>query len=78
MIFEVIQRLLAEQFSVEEDEITMDTSFEDDLNADSLDAIEFMMALEEEFDLENLMEEDASKFKTVADVVDFVQERIHA
>jgi len=78
MIFETIQKLLAEQFSMEEDEITMDTHFEDDLNADSLDAIEFMMALEEEFDLENLAEEDAARFKTVADVVDFVQERIDA
>ena len=78
MIFETIQKLLAEQFSVDESEITLDTSFEDDLNADSLDAIEFMMALEEEFDLENLADEDAAAFKTVRDVVDFVSERAEA
>lgn len=78
MIFETIQKLLAEQFSVEEDFITLDTSFQDDLNADSLDAIEFMMALEEEFDLENLADEDAASFKTVRDVVDFISERADA
>ena len=78
MIFETIQKLLAEQFSVDESEITLDTSFEDDLNADSLDAVEFMMALEEEFDLENLADEDAATFKTVRNVVDFVSERVDA
>lgn len=76
MILDVLKRLIAEQFSVEEDSVTLDTDFEADLNADSLDAVEFVMALEEEFDLENLADEDVERFKTVGDVVDFIAERI--
>ncbi|MGI6336488.1 MAG: acyl carrier protein [Clostridiales bacterium] len=75
MILETIKRLLAEQFSVEEDSITLETDFASDLNADSLDAVEFVMALEEEFDLKNLAEEDIKKFKTVGDVVDYVKKQ---
>ncbi len=76
MIFDTVKRLIAEQFSVDEDTITLDTNFEDDLSADSLDAVEFVMALEEEFDIENLADEDAERFKTVGDVVDFLSERV--
>ena len=76
MVLDVIKRLLAEQFTVEEDSITLDTDFEADLSADSLDAVEFVMALEEEFDLENLADEDVERFKTVRDVVDFINERV--
>ena len=76
MIFDTVRKIIAEQFSVDEDSITLDTDFEADLGADSLDAVEFVMALEEEFDLENLADEDVEQFKTVCDVVKFLSERI--
>ena len=57
MIFEKLAALLAEQFSMDVDSITMDTTFED-LNADSLDIVELTMALEEEFGLEEMEDED--------------------
>ena len=52
MIFEKLSALIAEQFNVDPDTITMDTSFEDDLNADSVDIVDLSMALEEEFGIE--------------------------
>ena len=67
MIFEKIAGLLSEQFGVEADSITMDTSFED-LGADSLDIVELTMAVEEEFGLENMDEDDLSGVATVADL----------
>ena len=54
MIFEKLSALIAEQFNVDPDTITMDTSFEDDLNADSVDIVDLSMALEEEFGIEEL------------------------
>ena len=57
MIFEKVCALIAEQFNVDADSITMDTSFEDDLNADSVDLVDLTMALEEEFDIGELTEE---------------------
>ena len=68
MIFEKIAALLAEQFGMDVDSITMDTSFED-LGADSLDIVELTMAVEEEFGLENMDEDDLSGVATVADLV---------
>ena len=56
MIFEKLSALIAEQFNVDPDTITMDTSFEDDLNADSVDIVDLSMALEEEFGIEELGE----------------------
>ena len=76
MIFETIRRLIAEQFSVDENSVTLETDFEADLSADSLDAVEFIMALEEEFDIEHLADEDAAGFKTVGDVVSFLKVRL--
>ena len=61
MIFEKLSALIAEQFNVDPDTITMDTSFEDDLNADSVDIVDLSMALEEEFGIEELGE----RLKTV-------------
>ena len=60
MIFEKVCALIAEQFNVDADSITMDTSFEDDLNADSVDIVDLSMALEEEFDIDELTEEEAA------------------
>jgi acyl carrier protein len=54
IVFEKIKKIVAEQLGVEEDEITMESSFIDDLGADSLDIVELIMALEEEFDLESM------------------------
>ena len=76
MIFEKVCALIAEQFNVEEDSITMDTSFEDDLNADSVDIVDLSMALEEEFGLDELGEEEASAITTVGDLVRLLQSRI--
>ena len=76
MIFEKVCALIAEQFNVDADSITMDTSFEDDLNADSVDLVDLTMALEEEFDIEELGEEDLSSISTVGDLVRFLQNKL--
>ena len=76
MIFEKVCALIAEQFNVDADSITMDTSFEDDLNADSVDIVDLSMALEEEFDIDELTEEEASSIKLVGDLVRFLQTKI--
>ncbi|HIT57844.1 MAG TPA: acyl carrier protein [Candidatus Galloscillospira stercoripullorum] len=75
MIFEKLKELLSEQFGVEEDTITMDTGF-DDLGADSVDLVELSMALEEEFGVEEMAEEDVAGIKTVADLVHYLQGKV--
>lgn len=76
MIFEKVCALIAEQFNVDADSITMDTSFEDDLNADSVDIVDLSMALEEEFDIDEMSEEDAASIKTVGDLVHYLQSKV--
>lgn len=76
MIFEKLKALIAEQFNVDADSITMDTSFADDLNADSVDIVDLSMALEEEFGIEELGEEDASSISTVRDLVRYLQSKV--
>lgn len=76
MIFEKLRALIAEQFNVDEDTITMDTSFADDLNADSVDIVDLSMALEEEFGIDELGEDDASAISTVGDLVRFLQSKV--
>ena len=76
MIFEKLAALIAEQFNVDADSITMDTSFTDDLNADSVDIVDLSMALEEAFGIEELGEEEASAISTVGDLVRFLQSKI--
>ena len=75
MIFEKLAALLSEQFGVVVDSITMDTSFED-LGADSLDIVEMTMAVEEEFGLEDMDEEDLSGISTVADLVRYLKSKL--
>ena len=75
MIFEKLAALLSEQFGVDVDSITMDTSFED-LGADSLDIVEMTMAVEEEFGLEDMDEEDLSGISTVADLVRYLESKL--
>lgn len=74
MTFDKIKGIIAEQLGVEEDAITMDTNLMKDLEADSLDAVEIIMAIEDEFDIE-IPDEDAEKFQTVADIVSYVEAR---
>ena len=76
MIFEKLAALIAEQFNVDADSITMETSFTDDLNADSVDIVDLSMALEEEFGIEELGEEEASSITTVGDLVRFLKNKI--
>ena len=75
MIFEKLAALLSEQFGVDVDSITMDTSFED-LGADSLDIVEMTMAVEEEFGLEDMDEEDLSGISTGADLVRYLKSKL--
>ena len=76
MIFEKLKSLIAEQFNVDEDSITMETSFADDLNADSVDIVDLSMALEEEFGIDELTEEETSSISTVGDLVRFLQGKV--
>lgn len=70
--FEKIKSVIAEQLSIDEEEIAMESSFVDDLGADSLDIVELIMALETEFDIE-IPDEDAEKIATVGDVVEYIK-----
>ena len=76
MIFEKLAALIAEQFNVDADSITLETSFTDDLNADSVDIVDLSMALEEEFGIDELGEDEASSISTVGDLVLFLKNRI--
>lgn len=71
-MFERIQAIIADKLSIDEGSVTMDASFIDDLNADSLDIVELIMALEDELDME-IPDEDVENFKTVGDVVNYVK-----
>lgn len=71
MVYNKIKELIAEQFNIEEEDITMDTSFREDLDADSLDLVELIMALEDEFDLE-VADEDVETINTVKDAVNYI------
>lgn len=74
-IFETVKSVVAEQLGVDEEEITMESSFNDDLEADSLDIVELMMALEDEFKIE-ISDEEAGKISTIGDVVEYIKERV--
>lgn len=73
MIFDKVKEIIADKLSVDADEITMESSFVDDLGADSLDIVELIMALEDEFDME-IPDEQAEKISTVANVVEYIRE----
>lgn len=75
MIFEKLKELIVDQLGDSSMEITMDTSFEEDLGADSLDLIELLMVLDDEFGVD-VPEEDAEKIKTVGDVVNYLQNKL--
>ena len=74
-IFEKVKTVIVEQLGIDESSVKMESSFLDDLGADSLDIVEFIMALEEEFGLE-IPDEDVEKIVTVKDVVEYISENI--
>lgn len=73
MIKNKVIELIATQFNLDEGDVELDTSFRDDLNADSLDLVELIMALEDEFNLE-IEDEDVDSIKTVGDAIDYIKE----
>ena len=79
-IFKTMQKLIVEQFALDPDEVTMDSSFEEDLGADSVDLVELVMAMEEEFELdeipEEIDEEDLAGLKTVGDCVRYLSTKL--
>ena len=72
MIFEKVKAIICEQFDVDPENITEDTSFIDDLGADSLDVVELAMTMEDEFGLPELTEDDVKNIHTVGELVDFI------
>lgn len=73
MVFEKVRQIISDQFNISEDEITLSTSFTDDLNADSLDVFQVIMAIEEEFEME-ISNDEAEKVSTVGDVVEYIKQ----
>lgn len=73
MAFDKIRQIIMEQLSVDESQVTMDTNMMKDLEADSLDAVEIIMAIEDEFGME-IPDEEAEKFQLVGDLVRYVEE----
>ncbi len=72
MIFEKIRAILAEQLDVAEDEITMESNIAEDLGADSLDVVDLIMSIEDEFDIE-VPDTEVENIKTVGDVVNYIE-----
>ena len=75
MTFEKVQKILAEQLELDADEITMDSSLVEDLGIDSLDFVDIVMSLEDEFDTE-FPEEDMTDIKTVGDIVKYIEDKL--
>ncbi|MCI8933509.1 MAG: acyl carrier protein [Clostridiaceae bacterium] len=76
MVFDKLSGIIAQQFGVSKDEITEETSFVEDLGADSLDLVELIMSVEEAFELGEVEDETLDGVKTVGDVVNFIKDRI--
>ena len=75
-ILKTLQTMIAEQFAVDVASVTMETSYEDDLGADSVDLVELMMALEEAFEVEEIPEEELAGMKTVGDTVRYINSKM--
>jgi len=73
-VYDKVKAIIVEQLGVEEEEVKMESTFVDDMGADSLDIVELVMALEEEFDTE-IPDEDAEKIKTVGDAVKYIEDK---
>lgn len=76
MVFERIKEIIAEQLNVDKESVTLETHLMKDLEADSLDAVEIIMAIEDEYEIE-IPDEDAERFHSVADIVKFVEEKVN-
>ena len=76
-IFKTMQDLIVEQFAIEPDDVTMNSSFEDDLGADSVDLVELVMAMEEEFEVAEIPEDDLAALKTVGDCVRYLTAKLN-
>ncbi|MCL6106701.1 MAG: acyl carrier protein [Actinobacteria bacterium] len=74
-IFDRLKAMLVEQLGVDENDVTLEASFQDDLDADSLDLVEVIMEMEDKFSIK-ISDEEAEKIRTVGQAVDFVAERI--
>ncbi|WP_374011442.1 acyl carrier protein [uncultured Thomasclavelia sp.] len=73
MVFEKVKEIIVDSLGCDEDSVTLEANLKEDLDADSLDAVELIMAVEEEFDVE-IPDETAAEMKTVQDIVDFIEE----
>ncbi len=73
MVFEKIREILCNQFDVDEDAVTLSTRISEDLGADSLDAVDMLMSLEDEFDVE-IPDEEIENIRTVGDLVSYIEE----
>ena len=76
-IFEQVKSILVETLSVDEDKVSMEARFQEDLETDSLDLVELVMTMEEDFGIK-ISDEEAAEIKTVGDAVDFVMKRAEA
>ena len=76
-IFKTMQDLIVEQFAIEPDDVTMNSSFEDDLGADSVDLVELVMAMEEEFEVDEIPEDDLAALKTVGDCLRYLTAKLN-
>jgi acyl carrier protein len=76
-LFERVKAIIVEQLGVDEEKVTMDARFREDLEADSLDLVEFIMAVEDEFGGE-ISDEEAQQIKTVGQAVDYLKQRMEA
>lgn len=74
MVFEKLKKMIAKELNVQEDKITLDTNFIDDLGADSLDAIELVMGVEDEFGI-TITDEEAQTIQTVGDIVKIIESK---
>jgi acyl carrier protein len=75
MVFKKVRAIIVDQLDVDEDKVKVEASITDDLGADSLDAVDLVMSLEEEFDIE-IPDEQVENFKTVGDIVKFIEENV--
>lgn len=73
-MFDTVKKIILEQFDVDEDDITYETSLADDLDADSLELVELLLAFEDEFDVK-IPDEEAESLKTVGDIVRYIEEK---
>ena len=76
-ILKILRELVAEQFAMEPAEVSMETAFEEDLGADSVDLVELVMAMEEEFEVGEIEEEELSSLKTVGDAVNYLAGKLN-